>query len=282
MSEHHVLTTETLVAVLLLIIFIICGPIFEKIHFHYMHESGLVMILGILVAAFMNYIDPSTSFAKTLKFDSEVFFNLILPPIIFAAGYNLRKKFFFKYLLYILLFGVIGTVINFLLVAPFTMIVNTNYGFQLSSKEDIFDERGRLKKSESNGHGDNQNHHRNLEYDIRRLENVEKTESQSHEHLMVISTKEEPTNNHSSENKVIATSNKILEVITFDTNEILLFASVISATDAVAALAFVKEDSDPKLFPILFGEGVVNDAVCIVLYQIIKAFLESGDSKFLK
>ena len=59
--------------------------------------------------------------------------------------------------------------------------------------------------------------------------------------------------------------------------QILLFAAVISATDAVAALAFVREESDPKLFPILFGEGVVNDAVCIVLYQIIKRFLDSGE-----
>lgn len=69
------------------------------------------------------------------------------------------------------------------------------------------------------------------------------------------------------------------EIIYFSLNEILLFASVISATDAVAALAFVNEQNDPKLFPILFGEGVVNDAVCIVLYQIIKGFLDSGAGK---
>lgn len=54
--------------------------------------------------------------------------------------------------------------------------------------------------------------------------------------------------------------------------EILLFASVISATDTVAALTFVKEEQEPKLFAILFGEGVLNDAVCIVIYRIIKEF----------
>ena len=51
-----------------------------------------------------------------------------------------------------------------------------------------------------------------------------------------------------------------------------MFASVISATDTIAALTFVKEVTDPKLFAILFGEGVVNDAVCIVLFNIINDF----------
>ena len=60
--------------------------------------------------------------------------------------------------------------------------------------------------------------------------------------------------------------------IKFSLKEVLLFASVISATDTVAALTFVKESSDPKLFAVLFGEGVLNDAVCIVLYRIIKTF----------
>jgi NhaP-type Na+/H+ or K+/H+ antiporter len=34
-------------------------------------------------------------------------------------------------------------------------------------------------------------------------------------------------------------------------------------------MTFIKEDQMPKLFSILFGEGVLNDAVCIVLYNIL-------------
>lgn len=66
-------------------------------------------------------------------------------------------------------------------------------------------------------------------------------------------------------------------VINFSLKEILLFASVISATDTVAALTFVKEETHPKLFSILFGEGVLNDAVCIVLYRILKDFTTSNE-----
>lgn len=91
------------------------------------------------------------------------------------------------------------------------------------------------------------------------------------------SIQKENTNAHIKPGDVIIKSPN--QIIYFSLNEILLFASVISATDAVAALAFVNEQNDPKLFPILFGEGVVNDAVCIVLYQIIKGFLDSGAGK---
>lgn len=70
--------------------------------------------------------------------------------------------------------------------------------------------------------------------------------------------------------------------IDFSLKEVLLFASVISATDTVAALTFVKESSDPKLFAVLFGEGVLNDAVCIVLYRIIKTFKNIDKGKYIK
>ena len=57
--------------------------------------------------------------------------------------------------------------------------------------------------------------------------------------------------------------------------EILLFSCVISSTDTLAALTFVDEEKENKLFSILFGEGVFNDAVSIVLYKIITDFTYS-------
>lgn len=199
-----------------------------------------------------------------------MFFTLILPPIIFGAGYNLRRKFFFKYIFYILLFGVIGTVINFCFVAPLTYITNYSFGFGISNKMDIFDKNGMIIKG-FNEFGEDENE-------------LEKEHSSHGHHRMLNESSLTTINNSSSSIESTSKKKKVIEkhqsdIIFLSTKEILLFSSIISATDAVAALAFIKEESDPKLFPILFGEGVVNDAVCIVLYQIIKSFLDSGKSK---
>ena len=55
--------------------------------------------------------------------------------------------------------------------------------------------------------------------------------------------------------------------------ECLLLASVLCATDTVAALTIVKEKSFPTLNSILFGEGDVNDAVAILLFHAVEGLI---------
>ena len=52
-------------------------------------------------------------------------------------------------------------------------------------------------------------------------------------------------------------------------SECLLLAAVLCATDTVAALTIVREGQFPTLNSILFGEGVVNDAVAILVYKAV-------------
>jgi NhaP-type Na+/H+ or K+/H+ antiporter len=51
--------------------------------------------------------------------------------------------------------------------------------------------------------------------------------------------------------------------------EILLLASVLCASDTVAVLSLIPENKYTRMNSILFGEGVVNDAVAILLFRAV-------------
>ena len=252
------LNLVTLLAIIILMIYTVAPPIFEKIHFHYMHESGLCMIIGVIVSLIAIFFDPHTNFTRSINFSGDVFFTFVLPPIIFSAGYNLRKASFFKYFIYILSFGVFGTIMSFLWVAPITLLFNHFNLFYFPMKFNDENDNTNINKNLT------QNNITNMTNMI--INNIISNISQINDNISL-------TNITPNVNQDISGKN----YIHFSVTEILLFASVISATDTIAALTFINEDKEPKLFAILFGEGVVNDAVCIVLYRILREFTLSGN-----
>ena len=292
-SEH--LSLQVLLAVILLVLYVIAAPVFEKIHFHYMHESGVVMLLGIGITLTFKFFIPSLDFTKSLAFNDKIFFTFVLPLIIFGAGYNLKKRQFFKYFTYIFLLGVVGTLIAFTWVAPLTYFFNQFNFFYLSySKYDYSSlikmggipidpiTKQRLNISELNltfAQG-NKNMNTNVSSTIMNvvmnssftekkfIQDINNTEGEEEE------KKEESTEEIINNDFVDLKKHPIL--LDFSLMDALSFAAVISATDAVAALTFIHEDTEPKLFSILFGEGVVNDAVCIVIYKILTDFQRGG------
>ncbi|KDQ23903.1 hypothetical protein PLEOSDRAFT_1048557 [Pleurotus ostreatus PC15] len=64
-----------------------------------------------------------------------------------------------------------------------------------------------------------------------------------------------------------------LESLELGLVECLIFGSTLSATDPVTILAiFNQYKVDPKLYSIIFGESLLNDAVSIVMYETLSHF----------
>ncbi len=56
--------------------------------------------------------------------------------------------------------------------------------------------------------------------------------------------------------------------------ECLIFGTTLSATDPVTILAiFNQYKVDPKLYTVIFGESLLNDAVSIVMYEYVSPSL---------
>jgi NhaP-type Na+/H+ or K+/H+ antiporter len=57
---------------------------------------------------------------------------------------------------------------------------------------------------------------------------------------------------------------------------IVKFSATICATDSVAALTIIKPEKYPKLFSVVFGEGMVNDAVAIILFKVVGGMFDDN------
>ncbi|XP_030624466.1 sodium/hydrogen exchanger 8 [Chanos chanos] len=85
-----------------------------KFKLHFLPESVAVVSLGILMGAFIKIIEfqELANWKEEEMFRPNMFFLLLLPPIIFESGYSLHKGNFFQNIGSITLFAVFGTAIS--------------------------------------------------------------------------------------------------------------------------------------------------------------------------
>ncbi|KAM7542771.1 hypothetical protein Aperf_G00000000915 [Anoplocephala perfoliata] len=194
LEEHTIYLTVTLFVMLVMLLKI--G--YQKVpHLgSYLPESLLLMLAGLAFGAIIRYTSSKCALSN-LRLSPNLFFNILLPPIMLESAYSIYNKKFGEILATILLFAVIGTVLNFLFIGVGLYIVDISIGL-----------------GEPNLH--------------------------------------------------------------FGIKEFLLFSSLIVAVDPVAVLAIFQDIGvDLNLYYMVFGESLLNDAVTVVLYNIMSAFVTS-------
>ena len=61
--------------------------------------------------------------------------------------------------------------------------------------------------------------------------------------------------------------------------DIMFLCSLLCSSDIIAAVTIVNEEEQPKLFSIVLGEGLFNDAVSIVLFETMREFANPSSDK---
>ena len=118
---HHKTLTCIVLFLFLLLGYIIIGSWMETKHFSFGHETGVIIIIGIIISCLLEWWTGNN--LMLISWSNEIFFFVLLPLIIFATGYNMRRDKFFENITNIVKFGVVGTIITF------SIYFSLTYGF---------------------------------------------------------------------------------------------------------------------------------------------------------
>ncbi|GAV87256.1 Na_H_Exchanger domain-containing protein [Cephalotus follicularis] len=152
----------------------------------WVNESITAIIVGCICGAIILLLSKGKS-SHILRFNEELFFMYLLPPIIFNAGFQVKKKQFLQNFITIVLFGVVGVFISTIIISAGSWWLFPNFGFHGLTPQDY-----------------------------------------------------------------------------------LALGTIFSSTDTVCTLQVLHQDETPLLYSIVFGEGVVNDATSVVLFNAVQ------------
>ncbi|KAG7037348.1 Sodium/hydrogen exchanger 4, partial [Cucurbita argyrosperma subsp. argyrosperma] len=182
-SDHAPVVPLTLFVAVLCLCLVI-GHLLEENR--WVNESITAIIIGGVTGTIILVCSKGKD-SHILTFNEEVFFIYLLPPIIFNAGFQVKKKQFFHNFLTIMLFGVIGVFISALIITSGSQWLFPRMGFHGLSARDY-----------------------------------------------------------------------------------IAIGAIFSSTDTVCTLQVLHQEETPLLYSLVFGEGVVNDATSVVLFNAVQ------------
>lgn len=93
---------------------------FLKFEFKYIPDSTVTIVFGAILGFALKM--GGRSLDDVFKLDSKTFFLILLPPIIYDSGYNMRKGHFFNNVGSIMIFAVFGTIISAIVIGIFLWV----------------------------------------------------------------------------------------------------------------------------------------------------------------
>ncbi|KAK3031598.1 hypothetical protein RJ639_035604 [Escallonia herrerae] len=215
-----ILNTSTVVAitvfVTLLCACIVIGHLLEENR--WANESITALLLGLVSGGVVLLVSGGKS-SRILVFNEELFFIYLLPPIIFNAGFQVKKKQFFKNFSTILLFGIIGTIISFCLISLGAFLLFKRLGLTSLGIKDY------------------------LAVHI--------------EHMKIVFAA-----------AIGAIFSATDSVCTLQKDTLL---PTINSGSSFFHVKVLNQEETPFLYSVVFGEGVVNDATSIVLFNAVQS-----------
>lgn len=200
-SEHGVYIAYILI-ISIMIVYVTVGTWMERRKCGFGHETGVVILIGFIIGLILHLFGDNIA----TEFHPTVLFDFGLPFILYTAGYNMRRRRFFDDINNITMFGILSTVVCFIVLSMTTI--------------GIF-KAGWITKYEQSPDGS-------------------------------WTTAE----------------------VDMPTIEITLLCAMLCSSDIIAAVSLVKYKEYPKIFSILLGEGLWNDAVAVVLAQSAEKLVE--------
>ena len=105
------MATEILIVMGLLMLAVALGHYLKKSKHKYLQESGLTVILGVVAGGLFKLFKMESYITNLTRHFSTMFIILLLPPIIFEAGFNMNKKPFFSNFGTVIAYSFLGTFI---------------------------------------------------------------------------------------------------------------------------------------------------------------------------
>ena len=116
----------------MMLLFFFFEAFFEKYKPPFGHQTSATIVVGVAVSMLLWYA-LGESKTKDFTFSHETFFNFFLPPIIFKAGFTMRKRTFFENLGNTAMFGMGATFICFAVYSLLTWVLVFKMDLQMSN-----------------------------------------------------------------------------------------------------------------------------------------------------